>query len=184
MHTIKSFPITGGAIAKLSALVLASALVALWFTVATAPTPHKPLLIAAGETEVRLIQDEHEMIADRVRADLAARQNAADRARAEMTVSAQTTSVVQAAKVARPIAAAPISVIAPAAKPALTAGPPLQLQAEAPQAPRQKGLQPARAALAAVGRVPALVRTGVQNVAEWVIDPIKDIVRLPERRFL
>lgn len=172
-------------------VVAVSALVALLFTFATRPSDQPPR--AAGEAQVRLLEDEHALIADLVHSievSVEAERVAAERSRAEMRALA----LAEASKRNAPAAmaqiagrAAAVRVALPAPKPAAAIEPPLQLQAAAASQPQARKPAVARAsgALATVQQIPTWLRAGIENVADWAISaPSRAISQLPERRFL
>ena len=170
-------------------VVAVSALLALLFTFATQPSAEPPR--PAGEAKVQLLKDEHALIAGLVRSiqdSTEAERLAAERSRAEMRQLALETAAKQNAPAVMATAgkAAPIRVALPLPKPAQAAEPPLQLAAVAsPPRPEKPVVTRVQAALATVQRVPAWLRAGVENVADWAIMvPSKAISQLPERRFL
>jgi hypothetical protein len=177
-------------------IVAFSALFALLFTLATRPVSPGPVSGIAGEAQMRLMQDEHALVADYVRTNVAAERAAglaAGRDRTEMRSQAIAEAAERAAMVAAPVAkAAPKLVQAqvaqvplpPQAPPA--AGPPLQLQAKIAAAPRRAPVvEGARAVIATVGQIPHWVSVGVKEAANWaIVTPVQTIARLPERRFL
>jgi hypothetical protein len=176
-------------------VVAVSALFALLFTLATRPVSPGPVSAIASEAQIRLMQDEHALVADYVRTNVAAERAAglaADRDRTEMRSHAIAEAAEHAAMVAAPVAkAAPKVARAQVAQVPLpqapaASGPPLQLQATMTAPPRRAPVaEGARAVIATVGRIPHWVSVGVQEAANWVIvAPVQTIARLPERRFL
>jgi hypothetical protein len=174
-------------------VVAISALIAMLFTLATRPaSSERPR--AAGEAQMRLVQDEHALIADYVQSSVEAQRAAIERDRAEMQAAADAGSVERVAiaiKTPHGGRAQPAEnkvAVRPAPPPADTVGPPLQLAAAAlppVRTPERPVVRQAREVFAAVARIPGLVRNGVEDAADWVIiSPVKSIARLPERRFL
>jgi hypothetical protein len=188
---------------KAPLLVVAfSALFALLFTLATRPGSPEPSAVA-GAAEIRLMNDEHALVADYVRGNVEAERAAglaADRDRSAMRSLAVAEAAQHAAMVAAPVpkAAPKVSHVAAQVaqvaqvplppRPLAAAGPPLTLQATVvtPSPPRRAPVADgARAVIATVGRIPHWVRVGVQEAANWVIvAPVQTLARLPERRFL
>jgi hypothetical protein len=167
-------------------VVAVSALLALLFTFATRPAAEPPH--AAGEARVRLVQDEHALVADLVRSiqdEAEAERLAAARSRAEMQALVLAEASRQAPAVIVQLGkAAPVRVALPLPKPDVAAGPPLQLQvATVPSAPPEKPV--VTRALSTDQRIPGWFLAGVENVADWAIAaPSRVISQLPERRFL
>jgi hypothetical protein len=169
---------------KVPLLVVAlSALIALLFTVATRPAvPAVPDV--AGEAQIRLMQDEHLLVADYVERSVAAEQESTRRDRAAMheTALADVPAPAVALPLPRPVKAMQVAAALP--KVDSTVGPPLRLQSTVP-ASQPPARQRAGAVDAVVERIPRWVRAGVQDVAEWaIVGPVQTITRLPERRFL
>jgi hypothetical protein len=174
---------------KLPLLVLAlSALLAFLFTIITKPDA-STAPSAAGTARMRLLQEEHMLIADDTRARLEADRVAAERSRAEMRVSVVAEAPAPAAVLppARPVRPSQVAVVSPAPKD-VAASPPLPLQAAMAPAPQPRQapiMQRAQAVLATVQRIPHWVGVGVREAADWaIIGPVQTIGRLPERRFL
>jgi hypothetical protein len=185
---------------KAPLLVVAfSALFALLFTLATRPGSPEPSAVA-GAAEIRLMNDEHALVADYVRGNVEAERAAglaADRDRNAMRSLAVAEAAQHAAMVATPVpkaapkvghVAAQVAQVPLPPKPLAAAGPPLALQATVvtPSPPRRAPVADgARAVIATVGRIPHWVGVGVQEAANWVIvAPVQILARLPERRFL
>ena len=176
--------------ARRALAILVSAVAAFLVTVATTPLVQVPM--AAGITQIGLMQEEHALIADyissRVEADRQAILTEA-RDRDDLRAAVAPVSVATAIPLPKPakpvrLAAAKANVVADPLPP-LAASDPVQLQnAALPQRPQpaQKG---ARGVLATVERVPRWAWAAVQNAADWaIIAPVQTIARLPERRFL
>jgi hypothetical protein len=174
---------------KVPLLVVAlSALVALLFSIATRPAAPRPP-DAAGEAQIRLMRDEHLLVADFVRNSVEAERVAAARDRAEMhavAAAGQSARVVAfAVPLPKPSRAVRIGEVTPA-KTVPAAGPPLQLQSVAiVPPPRPVPVAAAGTVIATVERIPGWVGAGMKTVADWAIaQPAQAIARLPERRFL
>ena len=169
-------------------VVAVSALLALLFTFATQPSAEPPR--AAGEAKVRLVQEEHALVADFVRSiqdNAEAERLAEERSRAEMRALALAETSKPPAVIAQAAKAAPVRVALPLPKPDLATEPPLHLQVATVSSPQSEKpvVTRAKAALATVQRIPSWLRAGVENVADWAISaPSKAISQLPERRFL
>jgi hypothetical protein len=174
-------------------VVAVSALVAMLFTLATRPaSPERAS--AAGEAQMRLVYDEHALVAEYVRSNVEAQRAATERDRAEMRAAADIEPVQRVAVATTPsrgakTAPAEARAVRPVPPPADNAGPPLQLAATPAPVPAPARERPvvrqAREVFAAVARIPGLVRSGVEDAADWaIIGPAKRIARLPERRFL
>jgi hypothetical protein len=167
-------------------------LIALLFTVVTRPAlPESPR--AASEAQMRLMQDEHALVAEYIKSSAEAQRAATERDRAEMLAAAEAGSVERVAMAPKTLrgvkaqSAEAKMAVKPVPQPADTAGPPLQLAAAPPPArsPERPVVRRAREVVAAVARIPRLVRSGVEDAADWaIIGPAKSIARLPERRFL
>jgi hypothetical protein len=178
---------------KVPMLVVAlSATLALLFTLATGSSePDRPQ--AAGEAQMRLMAEEHGLVAelvDGLHAAVQAERAEAARHRAETRAMASAdTTPPTPAKVAKAGAAVHLAAVpTPKRNPNAAPEPPLQLQAAvaAPQpTSRRPVVEQARAVLATVEQIPRWVRVGVANVADWaIVAPAKTITKLPERRFL
>jgi hypothetical protein len=168
-------------------VVAISALVALIFTIATRPAAPEPPE-AAGEASIRLMLEEHALVAAYVRDSVETQRAAAERGHAEMRAAVAAGAHERAigeslasetAKVQRPqVAAAPTATT-------VVAGPPLPLQAPAAASQPAPLVQHARAVLATAERIPQWVRNKVEDVADWaIIGPVRTITERQERRFL
>jgi hypothetical protein len=169
-------------------VVAVSALLALLFTVATRPAePPRP----AGEAAMQLMDTEHDLVAASIRDMLAAdaaKQVAEARSRADMRrlAVAEAASPAIADRSVTPAAEKAVATVRPAPRPDPAIQPPLQLQAVAAARPerRRPVVERARAVLATVEEIPQLLRSGIENVADWAASPARVLSRLPERRFL
>jgi hypothetical protein len=167
-------------------VVAVSALLALLFTIATRPAePSRP----AGEAAMQLMDTEHDLVAASIRdiqAADAAKQVAEARSRADMRRLAVAEAASPAIAPIIPTAAKAVAAVRPAPRPDPVLQPPLQLQAVAAAQPerRRPVVERARAVLATVEEIPQLLRSGIENVADWAASPARVLSRLPERRFL
>lgn len=177
--------------ARRALAVLVSAAAAFLVTVGTAPLAQMPM--AAGITQIGLMQDEHDLMADylsgRAEADRAtalAEARERDDMRAISPPSAVATAIPlpRPAKPVRLAASAKIEAASDSLSHAAAAAP-LPLESAASVQRAQPAPKDARGVLATVERVPRWAWAAVQNAADWaIITPVQTIARLPERRFL
>lgn len=170
--------------------VLVSAVVAFLVTVGTSPLAQVPM--AAGMTQIGLMQEEHSVMADYL-SSLAEADRATVLAQARERDDMRTISAAVATAIPLPRPAKPVRVVA-SAKTEVAVGPspsppgvatPLQLQSNSSPARPASAQKGARAVLATVERVPRWAWAAVQNAADWaIIGPVQTIARLPERHLL
>jgi hypothetical protein len=177
-------------VARRAVAVMVSAVAAFLVTIATTPLVQMPM--AAGITQIGLMQEEHTLVADYVSSRAEADRQAIVteiRERDDLRAAAVPVSVATAIPLPRPaklvrLAAAKAEGAADSLPPAHGSAP-IQLQSAAlPQRPLS-GQKGARGVLATVERVPRWAWAAVQNVADWaIVAPVQTIARLPERRLL
>lgn len=138
-----------------------------------------------------LVSAEHELIADYLREDTQRRLAADRRADAELAQSRAQAQAEAAAQYADAPAATPkvrvskVAAVVPATPAQVAMAEPVSLQAplETVTPPRQRPVL--FRVVATVGRLPSLLRSGVEDAAAWVTElPSQALPRLPERRFL
>jgi hypothetical protein len=171
--------------------VLVSAAAAFLVTVGTTPLVQMPM--AAGITQIGLMQEEHSLMADYLSSRAEADRQAIlaeTRERDDMRaagVPAAVATAIPLPKPAKPVrlAASAKADVAADPLPSMAATPPLPLQSAASVQRAQPAQKGARGVLATVERMPRWAWAAVQNAADWaIIGPVQTIARLPERRFL